>query len=261
MSSLAHRQQVLLDALFEWPAPSAIKTVADFAIDTGARGLKAYQTNGHMLAERTLRSAYPVVAQLLGNASFADLSRALWHSHPPTRGDLAQWGVDLPDFLQENSQLQDEAYLPDVARTEWALHGCATQADGAVDLGTLALLTTEDPTALRLRLAPGCFVLRSRWPVASILGAHLEPQRDGQLSLSEVGVQIRAGVAHDIVVWRDGFRPQVRAALPGETNALEALLAGHTLAQALDCAAQLQFETWFPMAIQSGLVLGVTLAS
>ena len=261
MSTLARRQQLLLDALFAWPAEDATKIVAACAMNTGARGLKAYQTNGHVLAERALQAAYPVVAQLLGTESFADLARALWHAHPPTRGDLAQWGAALPDFLQRSSQLQDEPYLPDVARAEWALHCCATQADGAADLGTLVLLTTEDPAALCLRLAPGCTVLRSKWPVANILAAHLEPERESQPSLAEVGGQIRDGLAQDVVVWREGLRPRVRAALPGEADALAALLAGQTLAQALDCAASLHFDTWFPMAVRSALVLGVTRAS
>lgn len=252
-SDLARQQQVLLDALLTWPADDATKTVAAYAIDPRARGLKAYQANGHMLAERALQAAYPVLAQLLGGESFADLARALWHAHPPTRGDVACWGGDLAAFMQTSAQLQDESYLADVARVEWALHQCAGAPDASADLPTLALLTSEDPDQLRLMLAPGCAVLRSAWPVAAILGAH----RDGQPSLAEAGAMLQSGVAQDVLVWRAGLRPEARAAVPGEGDLVQALLEGISLGQALERAPALDFGLWLPMAVQSGLVLAV----
>ena len=100
MSTLAVQQQALLDALLAWPAEDAIQKIATCVIDSRARGLKAYQSNGHALAERALRAAYPVVTQLLGDESFADLARALWHAQPPVRGDIACWGESLAVWTQ-----------------------------------------------------------------------------------------------------------------------------------------------------------------
>ena len=230
-----------------------MQTIATYAMDTRARGLKAYQANGHALAERALRAAYPVVAQMLGNESFADLARALWHVRPPERGDIACWGGALPVFIQTSGQLQDEPYLSDVARAEWALHQCAGALDLSADLSTLVLLTTHEPSQLQLVLAPGCAVVRSAWPIASILGAHLEASP----SLADAGAHLRAEVAQDVVVWRAGLRPRVRLALDGEADALQGLLAGGSLAHALDAAPTLNFGEWFPMAVPTGLVLAV----
>lgn len=253
MSALAAQQQALVEALFAWPAEDAIKNVAACAMGTGARGLKAYQSNGHQLAERALQGAYPVLAQLLGEASFGDLARAFWHAQPPLYGDLAQWGQALPDFVQASAQLVDEPYLADVARVEWALHSAATAADAEPDLATLALLTQEDPGVLRLRLAPGCTVLHSRWPVASIVGAHL----DTTPTLAEAGALLRSGVAESAVVWRQGLRPRARLALNGEAQALQVLLAQDTLGAALDAAPTLDVSAWLPVAVQTGLLLSV----
>jgi len=258
MTHLAEQQQVLLDALLAWPVDDdAIKTVAAYAIDPRARGLKAYQTNGHMLAERALLAAYPVLAQLLGGESFADLARALWHAHPPTRGDVAHWGGDLANLVESSAQLQDEPYLADVARAEWALHRCAGAPDASADLSTLALLTREDPDQLTLALAPGCTVLRSAWPVAAILGAH----RDGKPGLAQAGAMLREGVAQDVLVWRAGWRPEARAAVAGEGDLVEALLEGASLGQALERAPALDFGQWLPLAVQTGLVLTVVSAT
>lgn len=255
MSDLAAQQQDMLRALFDWPAEDAIELIAVRAVNTWARGLKAYQTNGHMLAQRALSAAYPVVAQLLGEESLADLARALWHAQPPQRGDLALWGDELPLYLAKSRQLQDEPYLADVARAEWALHSCATAADALADPASLNLLTTEDPDQLALLLAPGCTVVRSAWPVASILGAHVH----GTPSLADVGAELRAGVAQDVVVWRHGLHPQFRQALPGEAGLLEFLMADVSVGQALDQSSDLDFVQWFPQAVASQLVLGAVI--
>lgn len=251
MSGLAYQQQLLLDGLLAWPAGNAINTIAANIQDPGARGLKVYQANGHALAQRALQAAYPVVAQMLGDESFADLARAVWHAHPPERGDIGCWGSVLATFVQNSEQLQDDPYLGDVARAEWALHLCATALDRAPDLSTLVLLTNHDPSELGLVLAPGCAVVRSVWPIASILGAHLE----GLPSLQEAGAHLRDAVAQDVVVWRAGMRPRVRLVVDGEADAVVALLRGDSLDKALNIAADLDFAQWLPMAVQSGLVL------
>ena len=252
MSDLAAQQQDLLRALFDWPADDATQLIAARAQNTWARGLKAYKTNGHMLAERALTAAYPVLVQLLGAESAADLARAVWHAHPPTCGDLACWGDVLPEYLAHSPQLQDEPYLADVAQVEWALHRCATAADALADFNSLTLLTTEDPDHLCLHLAPGCAALRSPWPVASIMGAHVH----GAPSLADVGAELRAGVAQDALVWRSGLRPEFRQALAGEAVFVTQLREGQTLGKALGASPALDFAQWCPLAIQTRLVLG-----
>lgn len=206
-----------------------------------------------MLAERALQAAYPVVAQLLGEESFADLARALWHAYPPVRGDIACWGEHLPAFMRSSAQLAEEPFLPDVADVEWALHQCSSAPDGQAQLTTLALLTTNDPATLHFLLAPGCTVVCSAWPVASVLGAHVA----GEPSIEEAGAHVRAGLAQEVVVWRQGLRPQVRLGQVGEADFVMALLRGETLAQALDAVPTFDFAQWLPMAVQTGLLLAV----
>ena len=289
MTALARQQQALLAALFAWPRDQAMLNIANYVYDTRARGLKVYQSNGHVLAGRTLRAAYPVLAQLLGADSFAALARAHWHAHPPARGDLAQWGGDLAGFISVSEQLLEEPYLADVARVEWALHTCAGCADRAPEPATFQLLMDHHPAALRLVLAPGCALLHSAWPVASIVTAHRHTNSDAKADVhvaahgavkapvdvdipahgrppvhalsrfDAVGEKLRAGVAETAVVWRAGFQPQVREALPGETKLLAALLDNCSLDDAVGSDASLDFNAWLPMAVQTGLLLGAEL--
>jgi hypothetical protein len=195
---------------------------------------------------------YPVLVHMLGENSFAELARALWHAQPPQRGDIAEWGEALAEFIGSSAQLQELPYLPDVARSEWALHRCTLAPDREPALATLALLTSEDPQTLTLELAPGTATQASHWPLASLLLAHLQDSP----TLAELALQLQSGTAQDLVLWRAGYQPQLRQALPGELLLLRALQAGVALEPALDAAVGLDFPQWLPLAVQTGLVLG-----
>jgi hypothetical protein len=256
MTTLARQQQALLAALLDWPPQPAIQKLSRYAHGVGVspeRGLKVYQTNGHVLAERALSAAYPVLEQMLGAESFAELARAFWHASPPVHGDITVWGAQLGEFIGKSAQLQGEAFLPDVARAEWALHGCASAPDRDSDLATLALLTTEDPQNLGLMLAPGLDTIRSAWPLGSLMLAHLESKP----SFEEVGKKLKSPVPQDVVIWRAGFQPRLRLAMAGEATLLQALQTGATLGPALEAVNGLDFSQWLPLAVQTGLVLGV----
>lgn len=267
VNSLAAQQQALLQALLAPPASAAAQAgaaqLADF-IDTRhpqtARGLAAYQANGHAMAERSLLSAYPVVAALIGGDNFALLARDLWHRHQPQRGDLAQWGDALPDFLARNAQLADVPYLSDVARTEWALHTAAAAADVAPDPSSFARLAHEAPEGLTLTLAPGTAVIASAYPVASLIAAH----RDATPQLDDAAQRLRDGRGEHALVWRQGLRPRLQRIDPGTSALVQALLTGADLPQALQaaCAAPnatgtFDFAAWLHTAVVDAWVLGV----
>lgn len=252
MSSLATQQQALLAALFAWPANGAARDLAALAQGDCARGLQAYQANGHGLAERALLAAYPVIRELLGAPSFSALARALWHAQPPRRGDLAQWGGGLEEFVRASDQLAQEPYLSDVAALEWALHQATGAVDQLTDRASFARLMTGDPGRLTLMLVPGCTVVPSSWPVVSILAAH----RDRSPGFDELRARLQAGVAETAVVWRAGLQACVRQTTASEATFLVALLAGRPLGAALDAAPALDFNAWLPMAVRTGLLLG-----
>lgn len=263
--TLAARQQQLVRALMAHPGSDEAVVSAAALLALGVahpqseRGLQAYRANGHALAERTLQAAYPVVGQLVGEATLHAMARALWHAHPPTRGDLAHWGQALPAWIAQNPALAALPYLADVARAEWALHEAASAPDQPTDLASITRLVTEDPARLALRLAPGTQLLGSRYPVASILGAHL----DGTPTLAEAGERLRAGAGETVLVWRQGFQPRQAAASPGTVAMLGSTLAGGSVLDAVDAASApapgpvFDLGTWLQSAIAAGWVIGV----
>lgn len=253
---LLQQQQTLLAALLDDGTPDAIKREAFSAVLTGARGLKAYQSNGRILAHRVLQAAYPVLAQMVGEASFAELARAFWHACPPERGDMGCWGQGLATFVEGDEQLRPEPYLADVARCEWALHRAAFAADAPIAHDTLAMLTTHDPTQLRLVLAPGLWYWCSPWPVAALVDAH---SHQHHCTLPQAAAMLHAQQPQDVVVWREGLRAQLREALGGELAFLQALGSGASLLAAVEQAPKLDFSQWLPVAVRTGLLARVEL--
>ena len=106
-TDLAQQQRDLLQAIFTTNniATQAINTPARGINGTlnpySLRGLKTYQANAAASALRSLQTAYPVIAQLIGDDAFEHLARDFWAQHPPTRGDLAQWGGELSGIYRQ----------------------------------------------------------------------------------------------------------------------------------------------------------------
>jgi Putative DNA-binding domain len=262
MSSLAKQQNALLTAIFAANniAVQAINTPATSIFTSLNRGLQTYQANASASALRSLQTAYPVIAQLVGDETFALLARDFWAQHPPTRGDLAQWGADLPVFIASISELRTEPYLSDVSKVEWALHMAATATDKTTDLTTFSLLTQHEPDALTLLLAPGAALVHSHYPIASILTAHLYASP----SFEEVGQKLRQKLPEIALVWRQGLRPKAALCTASDAAFVDRLLAGKSLLDALDAATaeesgKFDFSAWLPTAVQHGLLLGAQL--
>ena len=261
-TGLAAQQQALLRAVYLPRQTNAMKCIAFYVHEERAggqnhieRGLQAYRSNGHALAQRVLAAVYPVVAELLGAESFDALSRHFWQSQAPARGDLAQWGGGFSAFLAAMQDLVgEEPYLPDVARVEWALHASATAADGQADMSSFALLQSHEPSALKLLLSAGATGLASRFPVVSIVHAHLT----GEPSLQEAGERLRGHVQEAALVWRQGLKPLLRHAQPGEVVFIAALQENRSLADSLAAAPEFDFNQWLVPAVQTGLLLGAS---
>ena len=219
------------------------------------RGWQVYHANTAALAERALGAAYPVLAQLLGAENFTSLSRLFWRAHPPHCGDMAQWGAALPAWLQHLPQLADQPFLADVARVEWPLHQLASASDAEVDAASFQRLVSEDPDTLTLQLAPGTVCIASTWPAVSVVQAH-DPMT--AVTLAQAWDLLQQHTPETALVWRQGFKPQLRAALAGERAFIADLQAAQSLGHALARHSALDFDAWLPLAVTTGLLLGVS---
>lgn len=248
------RQQALVRAL---QRPDGEPALAPWLGEQGgrlARGLGAYRANAGASAERALASSFPTVLALMGEEAFAALARAYCQAYPPSRGDLAWLGEQLPDFMRNSPQLEDEPYLPDSARLDWLLACAEGAADIEAEPASLGLLAEHEPQQLRLRLMPSVHLLRSDFPVLAIRQAHHSEAAD---PFAPVRAAMAAGEGSWVLVWREGWRARAMALAPAAWRFTEALLAGHDLARALDSGdPDFDFGAWLAQALQQGWLHG-----
>jgi hypothetical protein len=229
------------------------------------RGYLAYSANAAVSAERALAARYPTVQALLGDDSFAQLARHLWHAEPAQHGDLAQWGHGLAAFIAASRQLADEPYLADVSRLDAVVHDAENAADAEPDLASLSELAGTDPARLYLRLAPGAALVDSRHPITAIWLAHHDVDRigrDDRFAAVQQGFKAAAARPDPAAlfdtawVWRDGWQVAVRSVDLADATFLRRLLAGNNLAVALDAAGHaFDFEGWLVQALRERSLL------
>jgi hypothetical protein len=251
----ARRQQLLLRALWRQLPDASLGGWLRDSPPRQSRALAAYRSNGAALAARALGAAFPTVAQMVGGDSFDALAAAFWQHAPPTCGDLAAYGAGLPDFVAADGQLADVPWLADCARLDWAVHAAQSAADAEPVPRGLDLLGSDDAPALQIVLQPGTSLVVSCWPIVQIWHAH---RSDGPDRFDSVRAALAAQAGECALVWRAGWRPQVKTLHAKDAGFTGALLEGRSLAAALDRAgADFHFESWLLDALREGRLAAV----
>ena len=257
MVNEALRQQMLVRALLGEAKPASLHGWLRGDAAGIERGLQAHASQAGAAAERALSAAFPTLRALLGEESFAALSRAYRQARPPARGDLFWLGEGLPAFVAASAQLADVPYLADCARLDWLAACAEVAADARFEPDTLALLAAQEPAELVLQLPPGSALLASRYPIESIRRAHASADAPGD-AFATARAALEAGHGEQVFVWRRGWRGECAPLAPEEAAFMAALLANHTLAQALDAAgAALDFSAWLARALEAGWLRAV----
>lgn len=197
-----------------------------------------------------LQIDFPGLAQALGHAAFLRFVAAYVDAHPSRHPNLNQLGKHLPAFVAAQDDLQNRAFLHDLARLELAM----TQAFDApaftpFDMSTLAHLQPEQWSDLVLRANPSLRVLAFEFPVNAWLQAFLN---DDPQPFPEPAPHWLAVYRKDWQVWRLGLpEPMYRV--------LGALIEGQPFAQALEAGGEheLDLSYWFQQWSADGLFVAV----
>ncbi|MGZ5035305.1 MAG: HvfC/BufC family peptide modification chaperone [Usitatibacter sp.] len=187
-------------------------------------GIEVYRATSRANLAGALAGAYPVARRLVGDAFFFEAARRYAVEHPSASGDLNDYGAHFAGFLRGYEHAAGLAYLPGVARLEWACQESSRAAEAPrFDFAALARVPATHFALLRFSTHPAVRLVRSRHPIASIWRAN-QPERDGVPDRSE-GAQF-------VLVDRDCDGPRVAEIDPGEWEFLAALARGETLGEA-----------------------------
>jgi uncharacterized protein (UPF0276 family) len=226
-AALAATQQQLADALLAPELPHTLDAIVRPA-PLQAR-LSIYRANLAGAWGRALQSAYPVIAQLVGDEFLAALARAYGRQHAAQDPDLDAFGAAFPAFLAGFPHVADLPWLPDMARLEWLVHTAWSASDSPVLApASLAGVAPDNFGASRLPWHPAAAVFSSEQAIVPLWQAH---QPDSAVPFPADLVQ-----PSHALVFRTGWRPDVLVLDASSAAALAALQGGMTVDMALEAA-------------------------
>src|SRR2546426_4417764 len=144
-------------------ADAAANIVAD-GIDPAAR-LVIYRNTFASVLVDALRLSYPAVLRLVAAECFEGAARLFMDEQPPLLANLDEYGAGFPEFLARFPAVAELAYLPDVARLEWAVNRALHAPDATPpDLVRLATLTPDEQAHVRFTPHPSAQLVRADHP-------------------------------------------------------------------------------------------------
>ncbi|MBJ3763598.1 putative DNA-binding domain-containing protein [Maribius pontilimi] len=212
-----------------------------------ARRFAVYRnTVQHSLTD-ALSQRFPVIRRLVGARFFDAVAGVFIRAHPPRSPVIAVYGAAFADFLDGFPPARRLAYLPDVARLEWA-RGLAFHAADAAALTPAAFAdaTAHDPDRVALTLHPCLHLLGSDYPVVSIWRAN-QPGADP--------APLPAG-GEAALIFRDAGDVPVLPLDPPTFRMIGALAAGKPMGAALAHADQDQIARTLSTLLRHGLIVG-----
>ncbi len=183
MSSLLELQRTMRTALLAG-SDTPLSAMIGGASDPASR-LRIYRNNVLGNLTGALRLTFPAVERLVGADFFAAAAARFISAAPPTGADLYEYGAAFPGFLATFEPAQNIAYLPDVARLEWAVNQ-ALHAVFAPALTADALFDVPEQQQAGLRFAahPSLSLLVLTHPAKAIWEAVLT--EDAELRASSL---------------------------------------------------------------------------
>ncbi len=156
--------KALLDP--EMPVPNGV--VGPHGRPAGRR-YNVYRNNVVVSLTEALAAAFPVVRALVGEEFFTAMAGVFVRQHPPTSPLMIYYGEAFADFLAGFPPAHQVAYLPDMARLEYARRESYHSADATpCPASKLALLEAEGVETRHLHLHPSLRIVRSNYPIFSI---------------------------------------------------------------------------------------------
>lgn len=187
------------------------------------RGLEVYSGAWRARLIEALRTNYPVLHRVLGDAAFDALADDYMHAHPSKRRSIRWFGDCLPGFVAERIESLPHPALADLTRMEWGICLAFDAADH-IPLGfdQLASTAPEDWPQLRFRLQAGFALVDFAWSVAPIWRELSEsPDPNHQVAPPE-------RLDNTILIWRKALSPMWRSVASQEAELLRAIEAGES---------------------------------
>ena len=225
MPTLLELQTAVREFMLRGDAAAAEHVIADGIAPEGR--LSIYRNTYVSVVVNALRLAYPAVHRLVGGEFFEGAARTFIDANPPRAAYLNAYGAEFGDFLATFAPASSLAYLPDVARLDWAVN-VALHADDAAPLDVQRLANM--PEDIVFVPHPSVSLLETRFPADAIWRAAID---DNDEALSAIELDDRPV---RLIVSRDANGVEVQRLDTGAWHFAKALISGVPLPDALASA-------------------------
>ncbi len=231
-TQLADQQQQLAAAITK-VSPGGTAPAGDLLCKTPQGGpprIEIYRNAFFARLTAALKENFPVLHRVLGDDSFEELAAAFIAARPSRTPSIRWFGVELPDFLEQHTELVPHPALVDLTRMEWALCTAFDAADAkSVEVSDLLALDPADWPTLCFQPHPSLRLIQLDWAVEPLWSA---------LSADEnAATEPPEALDHPLLVWRGTEQTHWRSIEPFEAKILAACLAGQPFAALCELAA------------------------
>lgn len=257
MSSLAERQanfaQAIIDAQGAIPSGLMVRSGASLV-----ERIAVYRNNVAVSLIEALRSAFPVVDQLVGGEFFSAMAHAHALETPPTSPVLLAFGDRFPEFIRGFEPAGELPYLADVACLEWLWLESHHASDAEpLEVGALLDLSAEAISRLRLEPHPSLRLACFAEPALTVWRHHQDAD-------SAISLVLPEGPEYALVV-RPRFSVSVIGLTIGAYTFVEHIRSGNDLSAAFNAALtaepSLDLEELLQLLFAAGAFRQATLAN
>lgn len=236
-------QTKFVDALLN-PAQAVPDGLTDPKGRSAGKRFDVYRNNVAVSLTEALRTAFPVIRKIVGDAFFDAMAGVFLRQHPPSSPVLMFYGAEMPGFLDGFEPVAHLGYLPDMARLELALRHSYHAADSTpMTADALQAFPPDRLMQVRLRFAPAVQLIRSDWPLHAIWRANTEPNAPAPQMRPE-----------DILITRPEFDPVPHLLPAGSGGVMDQLMKNSRMDEALE-AAHVDLVALFNLLVAGGAIV------
>lgn len=185
---LADSQYVFLESLL------ALKPSLASAVKPHSHRAWIYQNNVFASVQDYLSDVFPATKGVLGDDFFKQTAALFIQQHPPSQGNIYEYGAQFAEFCTGTRGVESLVYLLDLVRYEWHLHDAYfSVVSNALDP---ASVVQEELLTMDVVFNDSVAMLSSEYPIYEIHRQSL-PNFDG-----DVGIHLNQS-QDDILVYKD----------------------------------------------------------
>lgn len=225
--------------------------LAPLMICNAAPGQRAlvYRNSGMLGLVGALRSNYPCLEALMGEAFFSEMAKAYIHNYPPVQRSLVGYGGQLADFIDAQVAEHKLVWLGDLARLDRAWLEAHLAADAApLPLDQIAEVPQEKLLTALLEFHCSLRIVETRWDIAPLW----LKLKSGNIPDAQQTLDDSLSVT---MFWRPRGEVIARALLSEDRTFLQTLLQRKTLNEA--CSNILETDPYADLAV---LIAGIVSA-